>query len=310
MAVRLWNLLFALSLMIGSGTLSAQETVTIVPERDYDQVMASGYLTVAFYDDFPPYSWDEGGEAKGVDVAIAKRLADRLGIQFRSFWLPPDENLEGDLRNAIGFGHYMRRGQLADIMMRVPYDRRYAYKQDSVGELINEMAVMFGPYSQERWRIAHDTQQLDDVPTIAVFQYNPIGVEIDTLPATYMTSFMQGRMRERVRHFNTIEGAFDGMERGEVAAVMGMQGEIDYYMNQHEGAEFALAKNGFPGISKQVWDVGMAVRATHRQLGYAVESEIDDMVRSGEIAEVYGDFGLSYQIPAYYDGILETADGE
>lgn len=306
--IRQLRYLAAMMLFLPWLIASAQQTVTVVPERDYDHVMASGYLVVAFYEGFPPYSWKEGVEPKGIDVAIARRIAERMGLEMRPFWISPDETLEGDLRNAIGHGHYMRRGNIADVLMRVPYDKTYAYKQDEMGELINEMSVLFGPYSAERWRIAYDTKVLDDIGTIAIFQYHPIGVEIDSLPATYLTSFMQGQLREQVHHYKNLQLAFDAMVDGNVAAVMGMQGEIDYHRHRLADADLALANNGFPVLGKQSWDVGMAVRTTYRQLGYAIEAEVDGMVRGGEVADIYQRHNLNWSLPSYYNNILEADD--
>jgi ABC-type amino acid transport substrate-binding protein len=289
-------------------SVNAQQTVTVVPDRTYDKVMESGYLVAAFYEDFPPYSWQEDFTPQGIDVDLARRIAERMGLELRTFWISPDETLEGDLRNAIGVGHYMRRGNIADILMRVPYDKRYAYQQDEMGNLINEMGVLFGPYSQEQWRIAYNTEQLDSVNTIAVLQYHPVGVEMASLPETYLSAFMQGRIRDQVRQFRNMTNAFDALAAGDVSAVMGMQGEIDYHLERLADQPLALAETGFPSVGKQQWDIGMAVRFTYRQLGYAIEAEIDAMVREGEVAELYNQHNLSWSLPAYYDQILEPDD--
>ena len=94
------------------------------------------------------------------------------------------------------------------------------------------------------------------------------------------------------------------MGRGEVAAVMGMRAEIEHQLRAHEGAGFAKALNGFPGMTKQVWDVGLAVRHTHRGLSYGIEAIVDRMVRSGEMAELFAANGLSYSRPGYYEDFL------
>ena len=68
-------------------------------------------------------------------------------------------------------GHYLdkdednplARKNVADVMLRVPYDKAYAYKQDSLGYLINEFVVMMAPYHEERWQVAYDSQRLDSV---------------------------------------------------------------------------------------------------------------------------------------------------
>lgn len=303
-----FRVLLTLSLLLPWLPAAAQQPFTVVPDRTYDKVIQSGYLIAAFYEDFPPYSWQEDFTPQGIDVDVARRIAERMGLDLRAFWISPDETLEGDLRNSIGVGHYMRRGNIADILMRVPYDKRYAYQQDEMGNLINEMGVLFGPYSQEQWRIAYNTEQLDSVNTIAVLQYHPVGVEMASLPETYLSSFMQGRIRDQVRQFRNMTDAFDALAAGKISAVMGMQGEIDYHLDRLADQPLAQAETGFPSIGKQQWDVGMAVRFTYRQLGYAIEAEIDAMVREGEVAELYRQHNLSWALPTYYDQILKPGD--
>ena len=189
-------------------------------------------------------------------------------------------------------------------MMRVPYDKQYAYMQDSTGEYINEQVVLFGPYQQETWQIAFNPEKIDGVDTVAKFQYHPIGVEIDTLPDFYLSSGLQGRMRDQVRHYPNVRKAFDAMREGTVSAVMGMRSEIDHELGRPENTYLQLAGNGFPGIGKQVWDVGMAIKHTHRQLGYAIEAIVGDLVKSGEMQSLFAELGLRYSVPQYYREFL------
>jgi len=279
--------------------------------RSYDDVVASGYMRIGLYRDFPPYSWLENGEPRGVDVEIGKRIAAGLGVRFEPHWITPDENLEDDLRNNVWKGHYLDKDaeqplapkHLADIMMRVPYDRDYAYMRDSTGEMVNEQVVMFGAYQRERWQVAFNGERLESVGTLAVFQYHPVGVEIDSLPDFYLTSAFQGRMRDKTRHFGNVREAFAAMQRGEVDAVMGMRAEIDWLL-QHAGDErMRLAENGFPMMGKQEWDLGMAVKQTYRQLGYAAEGVVDDLIRSGEMEKLYAAYGLRYELPGLYQDV-------
>ncbi|MCM0613345.1 transporter substrate-binding domain-containing protein [Marinobacter sediminum] len=273
-------------------------------DRTYDIILESGYLKVGVYENFPPYSYAVDGEPRGIDVELGKRIAREIGVDFKVHWIVPDENLGDDLRNNVWKGHYLAKQRLADIMMRVPYDKEYAYMQDSTGEYINEQVVLFGPYQQERWQIAFNPGKLDSVDTVAVFQYHPIGVEIDTLPDFYLTSGLRGRMRDQVQHFASVREAFRAMREGDVSAVMGMRAEIDHELAKPENRQFRAAGNGFPGIGKQVWDVGMAVKSNHRQLGYAVESIVGDLVKSGELDAVFADLDLRYGVPQYYREFL------
>ena len=210
-------------------------------DRTYDIILDSGYLKVGVYENFPPYSYQVNGEPRGIDVEIGKRMARALGVEFRVHWIVPDETLGDDLRNNVWKGHYLAKRRLADVMMRVPYDKQYAYMQDSTGEYINEQVVLFGPYQQETWQIAFNPDKLDSVDTVAVFQYHPIGVEVDTLPDFYLSSGLRGRLREQVRHYANVRDAFRAMREGEVSAVMGMRAEIDHELAKPKNARFRSA---------------------------------------------------------------------
>lgn len=310
---------FALMLLLQTGF--AQEVddgnalLNRPAERSYDIILESGYLKVGVYQNFPPYSYTVNGAPQGIDVELGKRIAKAMGVDFKVHWIVPDENLGDDLRNNVWKGHYLAKQRLADVMMRVPYDKQYAYMQDSTGEYMNEQVVLFGPYQQETWQIAYNPKKMDSVKTVAMFQYQPIGVEIDTLPDFYLSSGLNGRLREQVRHYANVEDAFSAMRDGEVSAVMGMRAEIDYQLSQVENSEFKHASNGFPGINKQVWDVGMAIKHTHRQLGYALEEIVGKLVQSGELSELFSQFNLSYSVPQYYreflgDEAIARAEGQ
>ena len=273
-------------------------------DRTYDIVLDSGYLKVGVYRDFPPYSYEVAGQPRGIDVELGKLIAQEMGVEFRVHWIIPDEELGDDLRNNVWKGHYLDKQRLADVMMRVPYDKQYAYMQDSTGEYINEQVVLFGPYQQETWQIAYNPEKLDTVDTVAVFQYHPIGVEIDTLPDFYLSSALQGRIRNQVRHYPNVRAAFEAMRNGEVSAVMGMRAEIHHELAKPENEAFMQAQNGFPGLMKQVWDVGMAVKHTHRQLGYAIEGIVNRLVTEGTLSEVFTGMELAYSVPGYYRDFL------
>ncbi len=303
---------FALS---AAGLIGACLLALPAQARYYDDVIDSGYIRIGLYRDFPPYSWLENGEPRGIDVEIGKRIAIALGVLFEPHWITPDENLEDDLRNNVWKGHYLDKDesrplapkQLADVMMRVPYDREYAYMRDSTGEIVNEQVVMFGAYQRERWQVAYNGERLDGVSTLAVFQYHPIGVEIDSLPDFYLTSAFQGRMREHTRHFSNVREAFAAMQRGEVDAVMGMRAEIDWLVESVADERIRLGENGFPMMGKQEWDLGMAIKQSYRQLGYAVEGVVDEMIRNGQMETLYAGYGLRYEMPGLYQEVAGSS---
>lgn len=295
------GLILAIGLFLGLST-SAQA-------RTYDEIIQSGFIRIAVYEDFPPYSYEQNGQPAGVDVAIAETIADGLNIDLQILWIKPDETLEDDLRNAIWKGHMLQEKQItgraivADVMLRAPYDRELSLHRDEVGELKYGLVHFFGPYQQERWQSLYDSEKLDSLKTVAKFQYHPVGVEIDSLPATYLTSAMRGIMREKTVHFPNVRAAYQGMVDGEVSAIVAMRGEIDSLLSNTDSERYQLGENSYPGMAKQYWDIGMATHDDNRQLGYAVNDIIKPMVLSGAMNELYDRYGLRYNQPEYYQEI-------
>ncbi|MBA2778318.1 substrate-binding periplasmic protein [Billgrantia kenyensis] len=277
--------------------------------RNLDEVMESGHINIGLYENFPPYSYrDESGEARGIDAEIGRAIAAGLGLEFRPFWIKPGSSLGRDLGNNVSRGHYLRPTEVADVMMRVPYDRAFSYMRDSTGEYINKSVVMFGPYQREEWGLVFDAGRFDDEATLGSFLHQRIGAEHNTMPATYLTAVLGGQLRDNVRHYRDVGDAFAAMASGEVAGIMAMRGELEHYVAQHPEHDFRLAEARFPGISRQQWDIGMAVRHTHRQLGYAVEAVVDRAVREGDLGDIFQAHALVYRMPDFYAEILGQAE--
>jgi ABC-type amino acid transport substrate-binding protein len=268
--------------------------------RSYDTIIAAGVIKVAVYQDFPPYSFQVDGKPQGVDVDLAMALGKALGVQVELMWAPPGEKLDDDLRDLIWRGSQLRDQQLADLMMRVPYDKGYTQKRNDVGELENDHVVMFGPYQTERWQVAFDRRRLDAVPSVAVFEKHPIGVETDSVPSFYLTSIFNGQFGPSTHHFPNVEQAFAAMRAGTVDAVMAMRGEVDFQVRKAGQAYWALAENAYPNMGRQQWEIGMAVHESNRQLAYALEDALETLIRDGAVQRIYAAYGMRYEVPEMY----------
>lgn len=268
--------------------------------RSYDQMIAGGEIKVAVYKDFAPYSFEDGANARGVDVELAQALATALGVKLKLIWAPAGEKLDDDLRDYIWRGSQLHNQQLADLMMRAPYDRDYAQKRNDQGELENGHVVMFGPYQNEQWQVAYDRRRLDTVASVAVFEQHPIGVEVDSVPSFYLTSVFNGMLAAKTHHYPDVPQAFAAMKAGEVDAVMAMRGEVDWQVHEAHDPQLALAENAYPNMGKQRWEIGMAVHESNRQLAYAVEEALEGLIRDGAVQAIYARYGLQYEVPEMY----------
>lgn len=275
----------------------------VVKVRAFDDIIESGVLKVAMYENFPPYSYQQDGQPRGVDVELARKLAEGLGLELQVLWVMPDETLDDDLRNFIWKGHYLRPNVLADVMLRVPYDREFAYKRNELGEVINELVVMFAPYQRERWQTVYDDRRIDEVPSVAVFQYHPVGVEVDSVPSFYLSSVFEGRLAKHTHHYPSVQQAFAALQQGEVDATMAMRAEIEWLLDQADNEHLKLAENAYPNMGKQVWDLGMAVHESNRQLAYALEEVLEPLILEGELEKLYASYGLSYELPGLYQDV-------
>lgn len=268
--------------------------------RSYDQMIAAGEIKVAVYKDFAPYSFQDGDTPRGVDVELAQALAKAMGVQLTLIWAPAGEKLDDDLRDYIWRGSQLHNQQLADLMMRAPYDRNYAQKRNDQGELENGHVVMFGPYQNEQWQVAYDRRRLDKVASVAVFEQHPIGVEVDSVPSFYLTSVFNGMLAAKTHHYPDVPQAFAAMKAGEVDAVMAMRGEVDWQVHEAHDPQLALAENAYPNMGKQRWEIGMAVHESNRQLAYAVEEALEGLIRDGSVQGIYSHYGLQYEVPEMY----------
>lgn len=71
---------------------------------DIDTIIDRGYIDVAVYEDFAPWSFELAGEPAGIDVDIANLIAEDLGVKARVYLVAAGENLDVDLRNWIWKG--------------------------------------------------------------------------------------------------------------------------------------------------------------------------------------------------------------
>lgn len=268
--------------------------------KSLEDIKEQGFIVIAVYSDYPPFSFlTEDNKPTGIDVDLANKIAEGLDVDLQLIWMTPGETSDDDLRNYIWKGHIVHK-QKADLMMRAPYDRTYSMKRDDVGLLVHELVHMFGPYHSETWQIVHHKERLPDVPTMAMFQYHPIGVENDSVPYFYLNSAFGGRFRNQTKFYVNNREAFDAMRAGDVDAVMGLRSQMTHLFAELPKEEYALASNAFPLMGKQKWDIGMAVHNDFRALGYAAGDVITELVLTGEMEKIFAKYNTKYEMPEYY----------
>ncbi|MGA1597605.1 MAG: substrate-binding periplasmic protein [bacterium] len=289
--------------------------------RLLDDVVESGVLVVALYTDFPPFSYLKDGQPAGSDVAIARELARRLGVEPQWHWHEAGENVDADLRAAVGKGNALRSWKVADVMLRVPYDQELGMR--------NELVVLTAPYEAETFLLAHDTRVIEKFESYAVFMYDKVGVELDSIPDFILSGMFNGRLNRGIVRYPRLSEASEALLNGEVAAVMGLAGAVDSMLSGR--SNIAILQPPLAGLlapqrvircpdvkkdwtssveieaectselaePRTSWDIGMAVRQDSRDLGYALEDVITQMMEDGSLEAIYQEHGMTYRLPAF-----------
>ncbi|MEM9388341.1 MAG: transporter substrate-binding domain-containing protein [Pseudomonadota bacterium] len=242
-----------------------------------------GELSVAVYAEYPPFSSrDPKGRLVGIDVDIARALAERLGMRLSLREQGADESVEDDLRNAVWKGHYLGGGT-ADVMLHVPIDPVFAMRNDQV--------AFVAPYYREHVLMAFREDKVEGGElTPSSLLSLTVGVEIDTLPDTFLLSTMEGRLRDQVRHYRTLPIAVEALLAGEVDAVVGNAVEVQSFAAQKPG--IGLSRVALPGLRTTQWDLGAAVKANAGDdLGARLNEAMMGLQQSGTLDEIFRRYG-------------------
>jgi len=267
--------------------LSLNLTVSEASARPLDDVLESKYIRIFVYENFPPYSYhNEKKKMVGVDVEIAERLAEMLGVRLELFVRGADETVDDDLRNNVWKGHYIGGG-IADVMMHVPVDDELRKR--------NQLTVITGRYYTERMSLLSDPEKVGRSETLAPFLQAKIGVELDTLGDFYLSSptTLGGRLRANAIRYKDFAAAMKGLRAGEVAGLIGPRGQLEAAV-KGSGKEYLVSSPPFPGMSKPQWDIGVAINHDSRDLAYEIGDKLLELRESGEMKKIFNKYGLSY----------------
>ncbi|MEM7645027.1 MAG: transporter substrate-binding domain-containing protein [Pseudomonadota bacterium] len=253
--------------------------------QDLDTIQDRGFVTFAVYEDFPPYSWEDGSTPRGIDVDIARLIAADLGVEARFNFVDAGETLEADLRNNVWRGA-IAGGAVSNVMMRVPYDSRFACRVEQV--------VFTGQYAAEAIAIAYDeTEYPEDPPLPAYFRFDTVAVENDSIADFYLTSFAGGQLRDNIRRFPTMTEAMDALAAGETMAAMGPLAQLEHGASDGIGVH----QPPLPGFAVGRWTLGVGIHFAYRPLAYSVDDAIWAALSDGRIAEIHAAHGVTHQAP-------------
>ncbi len=295
--VKLSAVFLGCALLCGSATAALARCEGYVPQTrpqnvsrnevgaSLDDIVERGWIEFAVYEDFEPFSWKDGSTPKGVDIEIARIIAETLGVEPRFKFVAADESVEADLRNWIWRGPVVG-GSVANVMMHVPYNSNLTCRVEQV--------VFTGQVYSETVGIAYDPVFYEDAqPTPPYFRFDPVGVENDTIADFYVTNLLGMAGAPNVHRFPDVSDAVQAIEAEEVRAAMGPLARLEYWAS----GETEVYAPPLPNFGVGTWTIGVGVHTSYRPLGYAVDDAIYSALQDGRIEEIFTEFGLTFLQP-------------
>jgi ABC-type amino acid transport substrate-binding protein len=261
---------------LGSGALAQTEAPAL------ERIRARGRLSVAVYQDLPPFSVN----GDGIDVDLARALCKSLGLELSLLPFTAGENMDDDLRNMVWRGHYLGFGP-ADLMLHVPVDAPLMRN--------NPRVTIFAPYYRERLVMARDIKRVAKGEALADFSGQKIAVAGQSLAGWLMIGADGGAWREQlVTTWKDGAAAARALHSGEVAAAAGQLSEFEGALAGD--ARFAIEPLPVPRM-RDGWAIGCAVKRESTDLALAVQSAINTLAASGELSRVFAKAKLSWRAP-------------
>lgn len=256
---------------------------------ELDAIVARGWIEFALYEDFPPWSWLEGGAPQGLDVALGRIIAEGLGVEARFRLVAAGETVDADLRNWVWRGPIVS-GRVANAMMHIPWHPDLACR--------NELAVLTGQYHTEKLGLAwREAAYPDGPPSPAYFRFDPVAVENDSLADFYLSRFMGGALVANIRRHPDTGAAMAALRDGAVDVVMGPMAQLEWGVAGAEGLTAEAVP--FVGLAMGEWTIGAAVRHSFRPLAYAVDDAVRAAMDDGRIPQLFADHGVTWRPPAF-----------
>jgi ABC-type amino acid transport substrate-binding protein len=267
-----------LGALAGGAAMAAGLPLSATP---LDKIKARGSLTVALYDEMPPFH--EHG--KGIDVELAEALAQSLGVKLSLLPFPAGEAMNDDLRNMVWKGHYLGYGP-ADVLLHVPVERPLMQE--------NPQVSIFGPYWRERVAVA---RRLDAVPTLeGLSQLGNARVAVpgQSLAGWLLIGADNGAYRgQLVTTFKDGVEAAQALKNGEVPVAAGNLSELQSVLRGQSG--IAIEPLPSPRAPREGWAVGMAVKKDATELAQALQGALNDLAKGGQLAAMFDRHNVTWR---------------
>lgn len=278
---------FAALLVTGGAVLSAAGAAA----RPLDDVQATKILKVIAYEDNKPFSWSEDGKFKGIDIDVARAIAEGLGVNSSIQLRMHGEDNGQDIRVNIMRGT-IGGGDVADLILHVPTDKEFAAKFKDV-EIANA-------YFEETVALAIDKKRIPQDATFDVFKTEKVGVKLATVSDYFLMTYQDGALVNNIAHFIKGPIGTKAFLDGETAALMGVRSEIEGTLHEQK-ASAQFIKPDMTGIFQEQWAVGVATHIESTGLMDAVGKVLAKLKDSGKLKAIFAKYGVTYIAPAQGD---------
>jgi ABC-type amino acid transport substrate-binding protein len=272
-------------------------------------------LRVCLNENTPPYSFHEGKEAGGFDLAVAEAVAKRLGRTLAVQWFETGIDADSSLTlqaNALlsdgrcqligGYPLFrltlgrprVENARLPGFEGAKPDDRR---RRVTLGELVPTKPYHFAPLTVILGGSAADKS----ITSLADLAGLRLGVNQSTLSDAILMRYGAGKYVDHITHF--IPGhseLFPRMESGDIDATLTELRRFDDYRNKHPDTK--LKATGY--FHKIGFNMGYVGLGTDQPLIAAINAAIADLIAKGGLPAIAKSAGMTYVPPTEPD-VLE-----
>jgi len=135
------------------------------------------------------------------------------------------------------------------------------------------------------------------VETFGRFVSNSIAVELDTAGDFFLSGAFRGKLHQSVQRGRTFADAQRLYLDGTVGALLGSRAQAEWVAFQESDIESGIAQPPMPGIVRNGWPIGIAVKHDSRDLGYAVGDVLTELTESGQMQAIYAKYGVEWLPP-------------
>ncbi|MEJ8853309.1 transporter substrate-binding domain-containing protein [Variovorax robiniae] len=263
------------------GAASLAGTALTSRAASLERIRERGTLSVGIYKDMPPFHV----AGQGIDVQIARALAQSLGVRASLLPFNADENMNDDLRNMVWKGHYLGYGP-ADVLLHVPVDRPLI-------EATPQVRIL-APYYRERIVVARRLDRLPKLDTLSALGDARVAVPGQSLAGWLMIGADNGAYRNQLdTQWKDGAEAAQALQRGDFAAAAGMASEMESVLRGD--ARFAIAPIPVPRAPRDGWAVGLAVKKDATDLAQALQAAMNELGTSGQLRKMFEGANVAWQ---------------